>query len=154
MHKLGRASMTVGALIAVVLCWAGAAGADDGSEPAPAEHPPTTAKSTTRVVLANVLICNLKAAAGGMTAAERAAVINGRIVTALSAPVTGEDAVAIRDLNGEKTLHLNDQLILTVTCQDADANRRSPAVLAAVWADHLRGAARRMARNNRKAVPD
>ncbi|MBI2302108.1 MAG: hypothetical protein HYU66_24660 [Armatimonadetes bacterium] len=152
MPELHRASTTVGALIAVVLCWAGAAGADEGSSPA--EHPPTTAKSSTRVVLADVLICDLKTSAGGMTAAERAAVINGRIVTALSAKVTSEDAVAIRDLNGEKTLHLNDQLILTVTCQDADANHRSPAVLAAVWADNLRGAARRMARNNRKAVPD
>ena len=105
-----------------------------------AQAPPIQ-ENTGAVVVGERVIFTLRAGVAGISALERASVVNARIKRVL-----GEDALHPENLvvqineNGEPTLALPNLPLLSITPADAQAENVTPAELAAQWERPLRSA--------------
>ncbi len=92
------------------------------------------------VVLGGILVLRIRAHAGGLSLAERAAIVEQRITEALSRGPLAPETVVVRQVNGQSTIFVGNILIITVDVNHANLNGTTSVLLAERWARNLRSA--------------
>lgn len=85
------------------------------------------------VVVGGILVLRVRTDAGGMTAPQRAAIVEQRTTNALSKTAPVAEAITVRPVRGEPVIFVGDIVIITVDANHARLNSTSKRALAAVW---------------------
>jgi hypothetical protein len=101
---------------------------------------PPAAAATGDVVIGGILVLRVRTAAGGLTAADRAVIIEQRIVDALSSAPVNAEAVTVRQVAGQPAIFVGPVMIITVDANHARLNGTTPLLLAELWVRSLREA--------------
>ncbi len=105
------------------------------------EKPVTEASyipDTFDIAISGLLFFRIRTAAAGFTAAERARIIETRLVHAISFGDISPEAVTIRPVRGKPTIYIDNIRIVTVYARDVEAaGARSREHLARMWADSI-----------------
>lgn len=90
------------------------------------------------VVVGGILVLRIRTEAGGLSAAERAVIVEQRITDALSKAQFSPETVVVRRVNGDPAIFVGSTLIVTVDVNHARLNGTRPELLAEMWARNLR----------------
>jgi hypothetical protein len=91
------------------------------------------------VILNGIRILTFRVSAGGLTPDQRWDDFQRRLQRSLLPPHRASQA-QLHDVNGEPTIFLRGQQLVTVTAADAAANGTTRTRLAHIWLGHLRRA--------------
>jgi|GEM_PF-938278 hypothetical protein len=81
----------------------------------------------------------LRAPVGNMSIRQRVNAVQDRLVTILGAPKLGmADIVKVKLPDGEYKIDVHHELLVTVTKEDAAANKTTTSKLAGIWLEKLR----------------
>ena len=99
-----------------------------------------TAKGSSagEVVIGGELVLRFRVGAGSMSAGDRADAIQARLVKFLYDPQLEAKDITTVASGKDRTIQIKQELLVTVTPQDAKANQTTPQKLAETWATHLR----------------
>ncbi|NUQ00624.1 MAG: hypothetical protein HUU35_12300 [Armatimonadetes bacterium] len=110
-------------------------------------EPIVNSAGETVVTLSGMKILEFRAAAGDRSPEERWDMFQKRLQKGLSQYKVGPEDVSIKHRNGEPSIYLGSQFLLTVTDADAAANGSNTMDLAEAWASRLRTALGRIDRD-------
>jgi hypothetical protein len=90
------------------------------------------------VVIGGEMVLRLRVGAGTMSAGDRADAIQARLVKFLSDPDLQSKDIITSASGRDHAIKIKQDLLVTVTQQDARANKTTPQKLAESWVAHLR----------------
>lgn len=93
-----------------------------------------------KIVVANDLVAIARVPAGGMSASERIDRVNERLAYILGYEPLNPGSIRAARLRGAMGIMVGDQLLVTVTTNDARANNTTVSALTNVWLRRARAA--------------
>lgn len=94
---------------------------------------------TGAVVVGDRVVFSLRTSVGSITPGERAGIVNRRLERILSEPALGPETLEVQETDDGPVIALPELPVVEVTAADARAEGVTPDVLAARWAQALRG---------------
>lgn len=90
------------------------------------------------IYLCNEVVLRIRAAAAGQTVEQRREAVRLRLVQAYATERMSPENITLRQVPGGWAIYVGQQLIITVTPQDGQANRTTADALAQTWLARLR----------------
>ncbi|MCS7173932.1 MAG: hypothetical protein N0A24_11290 [Armatimonadetes bacterium] len=90
------------------------------------------------IYLCNEVAFRIRTAAAGQTVAQRREAVRLRLVQAYARQRITAATITLREIPGGQAIYIGDQLLVTVTPADGQANGTTAAALARAWLARLR----------------